>query len=80
MWIAIKGKAGGLMKPIPYGYDIVDGKAVINGEEAQNVKAFYEGYIAGSALTVAARAVGLHICHSSAGKMLRNKRYLGDEF
>lgn len=68
------------MKHIPYGYEIVDGKAVVNEEQAENVRNFYKGYIAGLALTVAAKEVGLNLYHGSAGRMLRNRHYLGDDF
>lgn len=80
MWIEVKRKAGALMKHAPYGYEIIDGKAVVNEEQAETVRAFYKGYISGLALTVAAKEVGLNLCHASAGKWLRNKHYLGDDF
>lgn len=68
------------MKHISYGYEIVEGKAVVKEEQAENVRAFYKGYISGLALTVAAKEVGLNLYHGSAGRMLRNKHYLGDDF
>ncbi|MGL4791533.1 MAG: recombinase, partial [Anaerotignaceae bacterium] len=68
------------MKHIPYGYEIVDGKAVINEEEAEQVRGFFKEYIKGLSLTSAAKKVGLNIYHGSAGRMLKNKYYLGTEF
>ncbi len=68
------------MAHIPYGYKIVYGKAVVNEAEAENIREFYEGYISGLALTAAAEKIGLKLSHSSAGRMLRNRHYLGDEF
>lgn len=68
------------MAHIPYGYTIIDGKAVVNEEEAENIREFYEGYISGLALTAAAEKIGLMLSHSSVGRMLRNRHYLGDDF
>ena len=65
---------------IPYGYRIVDGKAIIDKDEAEQVRRLFEEYISGKALKVAAENVGLKIFHSSAGKILRNTRYLGDDY
>lgn len=64
----------------PYGYRIEDGKAIVDEEQAIKVKEFFNAYISGLALKVAAEKVGLKICHRSAGMMLRNKRYLGDDY
>lgn len=68
------------MAHIPYGYKIVDGKAEIDEEQAGVVRALFEGYISGLALKVAAEQAGLNIYHGSAGRMLRNTHYLGDEY
>lgn len=64
----------------PYGYRIEDGKAIIDEEQAIKVREFFNAYISGLALRVAAEKVGLKICHRSAGMMLRNKCYLGDDY
>ncbi|SHH59585.1 recombinase [Clostridium grantii] len=68
------------MAHIPYGYKIIDGKAVVDKEEAENIREFYKGYISGLALKVAAENAGLKLSHSSAGMMLRKRYYLGDDF
>ncbi|SUY47686.1 recombinase [Clostridium putrefaciens] len=68
------------MAHIPYGYKIIDGKAVVDEEQAENIRNFYKGYISGLALKVAAKNAGLKLYHSSAGRMLRNRHYLGDDF
>ena len=65
---------------IPYGYRIVDAKAIIDKDEAEQVRRLFEEYISGKALKVAAENVGLNIFHSSAGNILRNTRYLGDDY
>lgn len=68
------------MGHIPYGYKIVDGKAAVDEEQAENIREFYNGYISGLTLKGAAEKVGLSLCHGSADRMLRNKHYLGDDF
>ena len=68
------------MVHIPYGYKIVNGKAAINEEQAVVVRKFFEGYISGQSLKAASINAGLDICHGSAGRMLRNKHYLGDDY
>jgi hypothetical protein len=68
------------MRHIPYGYNIIDGKAVINEEAAEQVRTFFQHYLNGVALTKAAELVGMTLFHGSAGRMLRNKHYLGDDY
>ena len=46
---------------IPYGYRIVDGKAVVDEVQAEQVRSFFEEYISGKALKVAAENMGLFI-------------------
>lgn len=65
---------------IPYGYRIVDGKAVVDEFQAEQVRTFFKEYISGKALKAAAEEVGLNIFHGSAGRMLRNIHYLGDDY
>lgn len=65
---------------IPYGYRIVDGKAVVDEFQAEQVRTFFKEYISGKALKAAAEEVGLKIFHGSAERMLRNIHYLGDDY
>lgn len=62
-----------------YGYMMINGKVIINEEQAEKVRRFFEFYISGQSLKVASENAGLNIFHGSAGKMLRNKHYLGDD-
>ena len=64
----------------PNGYRIADGKAVVDEAQAEQVRGFFKEYISGKALTVAAKTVGLQLFHGSAGRMLRNHHYLGDDY
>lgn len=65
---------------IPHGYRFENGKAVVDETQAEQVRAFFAEYISGKALMVAAESVGLKLFHGSAGRMLRNTHYLGDEY
>lgn len=64
----------------PYGYRIENGVAVIDEDKAESIGKLYAYYLSGLALTVAAKKAGVNANHSSVGKMLRNRRYLGDEY
>lgn len=68
------------MAHIPYGYKIVNGKAEVDEKQAEAVRKLFDGYIAGLGLKTASENAGLDIFHGSAGRMLRNKHYLGDEY
>lgn len=68
------------MSHIPYGYRIENGKALIDEEKANKVKKLYQGYLRGLSLLAAAKEAGIDTYHGTAGKMLRNKRYLGDDY
>ena len=68
------------MRHIPYGYRIENGRAVIDEKQAATVRDFFQNYISGMALMPAAEKAGLKLYHGSAGRMLRNKKYLGDDY
>lgn len=80
MRIIPERKAGGIVRHIPYGYRIENGRAVIDEEQAATVREFFQNYISGMALMPAAEKAGLKLYHGSAGRMLRNKKYLGDDY
>lgn len=65
---------------IPYGYKIERGKAVVDEEQAEQVRMIFKGYLSGLAYVVAAEAVGIKISHPSVKRILQNKRYLGDKY
>lgn len=65
---------------IPYGYRIEDGKAVADEVQAEQVRTFFKEYISGKSLMVAAKNADLKLFHGSAGRMLRNVHYLGDDY
>ncbi|MGN0449902.1 MAG: hypothetical protein ACI4G0_06065 [Ruminococcus sp.] len=68
------------MKHTPYGYDIVGGAAVINEEQAANLRKLCENYLSGMSLVQAAKEVGLEMKHCGVKRLMQNPRYLGDDF
>ena len=64
------------MGHIPYGYRIKNGRAVIDEEQAATVREFSQNYISGMVLVSSVEKVGLKLYYGSAGRMLRNKKYL----
>ena len=68
------------MAHIPYGYDVRDGKAVVNKEKAETVREIYRLYLEGETLKSAAKKAGYEKTHSSISNILKNERYLGDDF
>ncbi len=68
------------MAHIPYGYRIVDGKAVIDEERAAKVRSIFADYLSGMALMNVAVKTGMKAVHSSVGKIIRNRHYIGDAF
>ena len=82
MWFELDRKDWREMKKghTPYGYQIVNGEAVIDEEKADQVRKIYEGYLGGLSLTGAAKAARLDLKHRSVRVMLENRRYLGDEY
>lgn len=69
-----------IMKHTPYGYDIVGGAAVINEEQAANLRKLCENYLSGMSFIQAAKDVGLEMKHSGVKRLMQNPRYLGDDF
>ncbi|MCF7630335.1 hypothetical protein L3K75_09920 [[Ruminococcus] lactaris] len=68
------------MKHTPYGYDIVGGAAVINENQAANLRKLCENYLSGMSFVQAAKDVGLEMKHSGVKRLMQNPRYLGDDF
>lgn len=64
----------------PFGYRIENGKAVIDNETAERVKALYQYYLSGYSLKTAAKKAGIKSSHAGIGNMLKNIRYLGDDY
>lgn len=68
------------MKHTPYGYTIVDGKAVVNEKEAKTLQKICDNYILGMSFVASAGSAGLKMQHSGVKRLMLNRRYLGDDF
>jgi len=68
------------MKHTPFGYKVVDGKAVIDEVAAGQLREMYKGFLEGKSLVVAARDVGIETYHGTVTRMLGNKKYLGTDY
>jgi len=79
MRTGVPGKDG-MMEHTPYGYRIEDGKAVINEDEAEQVRSLYAGYLLGLSLKAAADFAGIKASHCHAKHIMQNRRYLGNGF
>lgn len=68
------------MKHTPYGYQIVDGKAVVDEMAATNIHKICDNYLSGMGLIAAATDVGLTKNASEVKRMIMNNKLLGDAF
>jgi hypothetical protein len=64
----------------PYGYRIENGKAIIDEQAAVQIKTLFQSYLTGDSLATAAKKAAIKSFHAGVGRMLQNKRYLGDEY
>ncbi len=65
---------------VPYGYEIVDGRAVVDKPTQKKIQSLFQNYLTGMSLSKAAEEAGIHIPHGMVGKLLANQYYLGDSF
>lgn len=68
------------MSHTPYGYRIINGKAVVDKHAAKQIKTLFQSYLYGDSLTTAAKKADIKAFHAGISRMLQNKRYLGDEY
>lgn len=66
------------MAHIPYGYRIIDGKAVIVPDDAGNIQSFFQNYLSGQSIESAGCDIPLG--RTALGKILKNPVYLGDAY
>ena len=64
----------------PYGYFIKDGIAASDAVKAQQIKVLFQEYVAGASLQTIADNNGIPRKHASLGRMIEDKRYVGDSF
>jgi hypothetical protein len=63
-----------------YGYKIVDGKVIVDEQEAAVVINIFNGYLSGMSLRDAATNAGRPMVHSMVKRIIRNICYIGDDF
>lgn len=68
------------MSHTPFGYRIENGKAVIDTEAVEQIKTLFCSYLSGDSLAAAAKKAGIKAFHAGIGRILRNTRYVGDEY
>lgn len=68
------------LKMVPYGYEIVNGRAAVDKNKQKKIQQLYQNYINGMSLSKAAEEAGIHIPHGMVAKLLSNRHYLGDSF
>lgn len=68
------------MSHIPYGYRIENGQAMVDEDAAERIRILFQSYLSGDSLANAAKKAGITAFHAGIGRMLRNARYLGDEY
>ena len=64
----------------PYGYRIVGGEALINSEEALNLRSFFKLYLQGYSVADASHDAHINKSVTASRLMLSNRTYLGDGF
>lgn len=67
---------GGIM----YGYKIENGTIVVVEDEAAIIRSIFKNYLSGMSMRKAADATGVNFPHSTVKKIIRQKRYIGNEF
>ena len=65
---------------IPYGYRIRDGKAVIEPQEAERLKCYFQYYLDGETMAEAARMAGLTCSKGTYPNLFRRPEYVGDAY
>ena len=66
---------------IPYGYEIVDGKAVPHPVESKKLQVFFDRYVIhGDSVAAAAAMAGIQMAKESCRRMLTNPIYLGTDY
>lgn len=68
------------MSHTPFGYRIKNGKAIVDVEEAEKIRVLFQAYLAGAALTTAAKEAAIHAFHSGIRHILQTTHYIGDDY
>ena len=65
---------------IPYGYDIIDGKAYINQEQAEQLKLYFRRYLEGLSMSAAAEEARLPCSATTFPHFFKRKEYIGTDY
>lgn len=65
---------------IPFGYQIVDGKAQINEAEARQLKKYFSLYLEGASMAEAAKEAGIQCSPTTFRNLLKRKEYCGTDY
>lgn len=68
------------MEHTPYGYKIVNGKAVVDEEKVTVLRKICDNYLSGMSYVAAAADAGITMKHCGVKRLLQNKKYLGNDF
>lgn len=63
-----------------YGYKIINGKAVIDEQEAGIIISIFNGYISGLSMKAAAENAGVFMQHSAVKRILMQDIYIGTDY
>lgn len=63
-----------------YGYKIINGKAVIDKQEAGVIVNIFNGYISGLSMKAAAENAGVFMQHSAVKRILMQDIYIGNDY
>ena len=69
-----------MLRQIPIGYRIENGRAVIDENEAEVIRSVFRYYLEGMTLTGISEKTGIGNSHGGIIAILTKRRYLGDEF
>jgi site-specific DNA recombinase len=68
-------KKGKLMARPPFGYKVIEGNLVVDGENSQNVKLIFDEFAGGKSLNQISQIYGISV--NGIKKILKNFAYLG---
>ena len=63
-----------------YGYKIINGKAVIDEQEAGVIVNIFNGYVSGLSMKAAAENAGVSMQHSTVKRILMQDIYIGTDY
>lgn len=63
-----------------YGYKIINGKAVIDEQEASVIVNIFNGYVSGLSMKAAAENAGVSMQHSTVKRILMQDIYVGTDY